>query len=137
MNISLEDYMRTIYSLYERLDDKDQGIKSIDIANAMKISKPSVSSMIRKLVSHGYIKAKPYSKIHLTSFGFTEARKIMHKHRVIEVFLCDVLGYGDQEVHDEAHRLEHAFSDETIARLDRHLKKPGSSPLGKKIPRKD
>jgi DtxR family Mn-dependent transcriptional regulator len=137
MNISLEDYMRTIYALYEELPIKEEGIKSTDIATAMGVSKPSVSSMIRKLTELGFIEAEPYSRIHLTTIGLKEARRIMHKHRVIEVFLCDVLGFGKEEVHDEAHRLEHAFSDETLKRLDKHLQKPGSSPLGKKIPRKN
>ncbi len=137
MNISIEDYLRAMYAVYEKQDDKSEGIKSIDLARMLNISKPSVSGMIKKLIRLGYIKAKPYSKIHFTKKGFQEAARVMHNHRVIEVFLKNVLDYNADKVHEEAHRLEHAFSEESIKRLDSFLKNPKISPLGKKIPHED
>ena len=136
MNISIEDYLRTMYGLYEELEDKSKGIKSIRVAKDLSISRASVSAMIRRLISKRYLMAKPYSKIHFTKKGFQEAKRIMHDHRVIEVFLKDVLKYNLKDVHEEAHRLEHAFSEESIKRLDNFLNHPKKSPFGREIPRK-
>ena len=132
--ISTEDYLRTIYSLYEKQEDKSKGIKSVDIAGELKISKPSVSKMITKLVSKKYLKAKPYSDIYFTEKGLKEAKRIMHNHRVIEVFLRDVLDCNLSKVHGEAHQLEHTFSEYTIKKLDKFLNNPMVSPHGKLIP---
>ncbi len=132
MNTTVENYLCTIYSLFEINNSK--GIKSIDIANKLNISRPSVSVMVKKLGKEGYVLADKYSKIFLTDFGRNEARKIMHKRRVIEVFLTDVLGCDMDTVHEEAHKLEHAFSDESVEKLDSLLNNPKLSPMGKRIP---
>ena len=134
MNVSMEDYLRTLYALYERLEAKSDGIKSVDVAKELGISKPSVSEMIKKLIKRRYLKARLYSKIYLTKKGMNEARRIIHNHRVIEVFLKGVLEYDINKVHGEAHRLEHAFSEESVKRLDKFLNNPKSAPNGKPIP---
>lgn len=129
MKQSKEDYLITMYSLHEKGE-----IKSVDIANILRVSKPSVSEMIKKLASELLVDAKPYSKIKFTKKGLDEAKRIMHNHRVIEVFLKKVLKYDINKVHEEAHRLEHAFSEESIKRLDELVKNPKKSPFGKDIP---
>lgn len=134
MNISTEDYLRTIYFLYEKQDNKSKGIKSIDIAKELKISKASVSKMITKLISKKYLKAKPYSNIYFTKKGLKEAIRIMHNHRIIEVFLKKFLNCDLKKIHKEAHQLEHAFSEYTIKKLDKFLNNPKISPYGKLIP---
>lgn len=131
---SKEDYLRTIYSLYENQKDKSKGLRAVEIAKILNISKPSVSDMIKKLIKEGCVKAKPYSNIFFTKKGLKEAKKVMHNHRVIEVFLKEVLNYDLRKVHEEAHRLEHAFSEESIKRLDRFLGNPKRSPYGRLIP---
>ena len=142
MEKSKEDYLRTIYSIYEHQEDKSLGIKSVDIAGKLQISKPSVSEMIKNLAKEGQIKVKPYSKIFFTKKGLNEAMRVMHNHRVIEVFLKKILKYSmgtDHEksrIHEEAHRLEHAFSDDSIKKLDEFLKNPKESPFGYPIPHK-
>lgn len=132
MNATIENYLCTIYSIFE--NNIDEGIKSIDIAQKLNISRASVSSMVKKLSKEGYIIADKYSKIFFTDFGKKEARKLMHKHRVIEVFLVDILGHDVDKVHEEAHKLEHAFSDESIEKIDSLLNNPKLSPTGKSIP---
>lgn len=134
MKATYEDYMRTIYGLYEDLEDKTQGVRLTDVAEKMNISKPSVSEMLRKLLELNYIKWEKYGKIFFTKKGKEFAMKVMHIHRVIEVFLVDVLKVKLDEVHEEAHRLEHAFSYSTIKKLDFFLKNPKISPTKKKIP---
>jgi len=123
-----------MYALYEKLDDKEKGIRSVDVAKELNITKPSVSGMLKKLAIHGYLKCKPYSNTFFTNKGLKEARRVMHNHRVIEVFLKRILKYDLSNVHDEAHRLEHAFSEESINRLDEFLKHPTRSPYGYIIP---
>jgi len=120
-NKSREDYLRTIYSIYEKQEDKPQGVKSIDIANSLGISKPSVSVMIKKLTKRGFLKAEPYSNIFLTKRGLNEAKKLVHKYEVIELFLRKILRYDNKKINNEAHKLEHAFSEESIKRLNKFL----------------
>ena len=127
---SQEDYLRAMYLIYEKQADKSLGIKSIDISKELNVSKPSVSEMIKKLAKMGFIRSKPYSNIFFTNNGLREARKITHNHRVIEVFLKEVLKYNLKGVHEEAHKLEHAFSQESIKRLDKFLKNPKVCPHG-------
>ncbi|MCK4859910.1 MAG: metal-dependent transcriptional regulator [Candidatus Omnitrophica bacterium] len=137
---STEDYLRTMYRLYEeiepydRINEAGKGIRSVDIAKELKISKPSVSKMVKKLILKKYIKAKPYSNIYFTNKGLKEARRVMHNHRVIEVFLRDMLNCDLNKVHEEAHKLEHTFSEHTIRKLDKFLNNPKISPTGKEIP---
>ena len=131
---STEDYLRTLYSLYEKEQDKTKGIRSIDVAKELNISKPSVSEMVKKLAEKLLVKANPYSNIFFTKKGLKQAQGVMHNHRVIEVFLKNILNYDTDKVHKEAHRLEHAFSEESIERLDRFLNHPKKSPHGMKIP---
>ena len=132
MNISREDYLRVMYELYEK---EKKGIKSVDIAKKLNVTKSSVSQMIKKFNKDKLILTEPYSKIRFTNKGLNEAKRIIYTHRVIEVFLKDFLKYDTKEIHDEAHRLEHAFSEESIKRLDVLLNKPKKSPYGKTIPR--
>ncbi|MEA2037455.1 MAG: metal-dependent transcriptional regulator [Nanoarchaeota archaeon] len=131
---STEDYLRAMFYLYEKEGDEVKGLRSVDVAKELNISKPSVSEMVRKFVERGFVKASPYSNIFFTKKGLKEARRVMHNHRVIEVFLKNILDYDTNKVHEEAHRLEHAFSEESIGRLDKFLNNPKVSPHGMKIP---
>ena len=83
-NISIEDYLRTIYDLYENENDKTKGMKSIDVAKGLKISKPSVSGMLKKLAKEGFIKAKPYSNIFFTVKGLRGARRGLRMQNKME-----------------------------------------------------
>jgi len=120
---SREDYLRTIYTLFNRLDNPNEGIKSVDIAKSLNLSKPAVSEMIRKLSKEGFIKMNPYSKIFLTDKGIVEAKRVTNNYNIIETFLKKVLRIPKQIIDDEAHRLEHSFSDEAIKRLMKLNKK--------------
>ena len=129
---SQEDYLRAIYNIYEK---NDQNVSSVEIADFLGISKPAVSKMLKKLVEQKLIKMKPYSSIVFTSKGLIEAKKLTRKHRVIEVFLVDILKIKKNKMHEEAHKLEHAFSDNTIKKLDNYLNNPKICPDGKDISR--
>src|SRR3990167_9133160 len=110
-----EDYLRGLYILEE---EKGQ-IKSIDLAHYLNVSKPSVSEMVQELNKEGLVSYKKYSRLKFTSKGKKIAQKLTSKHRLIELFLKNVLKIDSKNVHQEAHRLEHAFSDESIFKIDR------------------
>lgn len=109
-----EDYLRVIYELLKENPDKEKGVKSIDISKILKISKASVSEMIKKLAKENLIITKPYSNISLTAKGRKIAEKITDKHEIIEKFI-DKLNHKNS--HEEAHKLEHVFSDELINKI--------------------
>ncbi len=124
--------MRALYSFWEH--DKT-AIRSVDIAAYLHISKASVSQMLKKLAQQNYIKIRPYSYIVFTPNGLRLARKLMYKHRVIEVFLLNFLGIHKSKIHEEAHRLEHGFSDLVIKQLAKFINNPRHCPSGKQIPK--
>ena len=129
-----EDYLRVMYEVYEQQVDKKIGIKKTEVANILKISKSGVTQMMDKLLKSGMIKINLYSRIFFTKKGFVLAEKITNKHRIIEVFLRDVLGYKSlDKICEEAHNLEHSFSDNSIKRLDDYLGNPKECPHGEVI----
>lgn len=127
---SKEDYLRAIYHLHE----EHEHVKSVEVADYLIVSKPSVSEMLKELDKDGFIAYKPYSSIQLTKRGLRCAQNLTARHRIIESFLRDILKIEGKQIHEEAHRLEHAFSDESIARLHKLLGKPKNDPHGKPIP---
>ena len=127
---SKEDYLRGIYHLME--DNKE--VKSVELADYLNITKPSVSQMLQELDKGGMIEYKRYSRLKFTDKGRKIAEKVTFKHRIIETFLKSMLKINSTEIHEEAHRLEHAFSDKSINRLRKMLGNPKLDPHGKPIP---
>ncbi len=126
-----EDYLRGLYILEEEKGE----IKSIDLAHYLNVSKPSVSEMVQELKRDGLISYKKYSKLKFTVKGRKIARELTSKHRLIELFLNNILRINPKNIHEEAHKLEHAFSDESIEKLRKVLGNPKIDPHGKPIPR--
>lgn len=127
---SKEDYLRAMHNIWTQ---NNQIINSSELANYLDVSKPAVSKMIRKMQKDGLIKIVPYSKIKFSSKGLKEARKLTYKHRIIEVFLKDILKIDEKRIHAEAHDLEHAFSLDSINRLYKFLNNPKTCPHGQEI----
>ena len=128
-----EDYIRTIYHFQEDEKDSRDGINSIRLAEYLHVSKPSVSEMLRKLMKKKLVHITPYGKIKLTKKGSSESKAITRKHRIIEVFLAKILKIKMKTVHEEAHRLEHAFGDDSIKSISKLIKKTKHCPHGKPI----
>ncbi len=133
MSLSAEDYIRTIFVLSEDSDDK--AVRQIDIAKKLNLNKASVSEMVKKLMLQGYVNSERYSKLSLTKKGFIFGKEIIRKHRIMEVFLVEVLGLDKDKAHIEAHKIEHCISAEIIERLYIILGRPVKSPTEKIIPR--
>ena len=130
-SISREDYLRAVYHLMEEKEE----VRSVEVADYLNVSKPSVSEMLKNLDADGLIQYKKYSKINLTKNGFKAAKNLTARHRIIEAFLKDMLKINPQKIHEEAHRLEHAFSDESVVKMGKLLGNPRKDPHGKPIPR--
>lgn len=130
---SREDYLRAIYHFLEEEGEKE--VKSVDLASYLEISKPSVAEMLDNLAEEGLVDKEKYSGVTLTRTGRGEAKKITFKHRIIEVFLLKFLTIDKKSLHKEAHRLEHAFSDEVVRKLSIALKNPKKCPHGSLIPK--
>lgn len=126
MNTNKEDYIKAIYELggYREL------IPNKAIAGELKVSPPSVSEMIKKLVEEDYLDYREYRGVQLTKKGILEARKIRRRHLLWEVFLVEKLGYSWLEVDEEAEILEHISSDRLVERLDAFLGRPQHCPHG-------
>src|SRR3978361_1022995 len=91
------------------------------ISERLGLSASSVSGMLRKLATQGLIDHRPYGGITLTDSGLSGARWVVRRHRLVGMFLVAQLGYGLDEVHDEAEVLEHAMSDQLVERIDAAL----------------
>jgi len=127
-----EDYLKCIYILQEN----GAKVRNSLIAQYLEVSPATVTEMLQKLSKNRLIDYKPYSEVKLTDKGLKLAKKLIWKHRIIECFLRDILGYEDlNKIHLEACRLEHATSEEFILRLCKILNNPEVCPHGKKIPK--
>ncbi|AJF61002.1 TPA: metal-dependent transcriptional regulator [Candidatus Woesearchaeota archaeon] len=127
---SREDYLREFYLMEEK--NKEPSIT--EIAEKLNIAKPSVTEMVKKLDKEGLATYEKYASPCLTKKGREIARKLTMKHRIIELFLTEVLKMDRKEIHDEAHRLEHAFSDKSIKKIREFLGNPKTDPHGEPIP---
>lgn len=125
----LEEYLESILDIEER-----QGVaKTSAIAKCMKVTPASVTGALQALAEKGYVKYEPYKGATLTETGREMAHKVKRRHRLLEVFLTDVLHINRESVHDEACKMEHTLSDETECALCRLLKAPSRCPHGSLI----
>ncbi len=134
MEISKENYLRAMYEFFEKTENKTE-IKAIDLSKILNISKSGISQMLKKLKKDKLILFAPYSPIKFTEKGFEKAERITKNYRIIVVFLREKLKLNEKEILFESHKLEHAFSDDVIKKLDLFLDKPKFCFDGKKIPR--
>lgn len=128
---SVQDYVKTIYALSEW---HDEPVTSSRLAARLSVANSSVSEMIRKLAELGLVDHTPYRPVELTPGGRRLALAMVRRHRLLETFLVQDLGYRWDEVHDEAEVLEHTVSDTFINRLDARLGFPSADPHGDPIP---
>lgn len=127
-----EDYIRAIFLLQEN----EESVGVVSIAESLGLSKSTVSERIKELTEAGLTISKPYSPITLTKRGKQLGEKMTYKHRLIEFFLHETLLMPADKIHNEAHLLEHAFSDEAIEHLAAFLNHPKTDPHGSPINKK-
>lgn len=133
---TVEDYLKAIWleeqrprgAATERLVGMGQ------IAQALEVAPGTVTAMVKTLERSGLLLYEPYSGVRLSDEGRKAATHVVRRHRLIELFLVEKLGFDWSEVHEEAERLEHAMSDKLIDRLDEMLGYPRFDPHGDPIP---
>jgi len=129
---SAEDYLKAIYTL-----SGDAPASTTQIAQRLDLAPASVSGMIRRLSDQGLLDHEPYRGVVLTEAGRRIALRMLRRHRLIEAYLVECLGYRWDNVHGEAERLEHAVSDALVDRMAAALGHPLVDPHGDPIPGPD
>ncbi|HXK60726.1 MAG TPA: metal-dependent transcriptional regulator [Acidobacteriota bacterium] len=130
MTSTVEDYLKALL----RIEENGKPVTTSDIARTLAVADSTVTDMFRKLDKAGLLKHRPYYGATLTPKGRKAALKILRRHRLVELFLHDILGYGWEQVHEEAEELEHVVSDRFIERVDMLLNHPVKDPHGEPIP---
>jgi DtxR family Mn-dependent transcriptional regulator len=129
---TVENYIKQIYLAQQDMDTPL--LPMGQLASAMKVSPGTATAMVKTLADSGLIEYEPRGGIRLTPHGEKLALHILRRHRLVELFLVDVLGLDWSEVHEEADMLEHALSDKVMERMDVLLKHPQFDPHGDPIP---
>ena len=127
---ALEDYLKAIYQLSEEA----KPVIAARIAAETGVSPSTIFATLRRLAKEGYVTIDRRKEIHLTDDGKKVAENIVRRHFLTERFLTDLLGLDWVKAHQEAHRLEHAISQEVEERLAKLLSNPTTCPHGNPIP---
>jgi DtxR family Mn-dependent transcriptional regulator len=134
LSASVGDYLK---ALWTSSGESGGAASTKDVAALLSISPSSVTNMFARLQEMGLVEYERYRGASLTERGRGEALRLVRRHRLIETFLLEHLGYSWEEVHEEAERLEHAVSDGFTERLAEFLSHPGYDPHGDPIPAAD
>ncbi len=133
---SSQDYLKTIYKLTHGQNPVASVTTSL-IAEHRAVAPASVTNMLKKLAAMKLVEHTPYQGVVLTSTGKRIALEVLRHHRLLELYLSEVLGFDLDKVDEEADRLEHVISEEFEDKIDRMLGYPTVDPHGAPIPRKD
>jgi DtxR family transcriptional regulator, Mn-dependent transcriptional regulator len=129
---TVEDYLKCILAAQQR--QPGTLVTMGQIGSALGVAPGTVTAMVKTLAESGLVEYEPYSGVRLLPAGQRLATHVLRRHRLIELFLVEKMGYDWSEVHDEAERLEHAVSDRLIERIDEMLEHPSADPHGDPIP---
>jgi DtxR family Mn-dependent transcriptional regulator len=129
---TVEDYLKRIY--LEELHSPGALVPAGRIAAAMQVAPGTVTAMMKTLTDSGLVQYEPYAGVRLTEAGRKLASHVLRRHRLVELFLVEVMKMDWSEVHADAEILEHAVSDRLIQRIDEMLGHPTVDPHGDPIP---
>ena len=132
---AMEDYLKTIYELVTT----HERATTTQIAKVLHVKPASVTGMIQRLAKFDppLVEYEKHQGVQLTTIGEKAALEVIRHHRLLERFLCEVLGFPWEKVHEEAHRLEHVISEEFEERIAIILGNPTYDPHGDPIPNRD
>lgn len=130
---AVEDYLKVIY----KLQPEGEPVSTSDIARAMDVSSASVTNMIKRLAQLGLVEYESYRGVTVTETGEKVALEIIRHHRLLELYLREVMGYSWDKIHEEAEHLEHHISEEFEEKLDELLGYPTHDPHGDPIPTRE
>jgi len=129
---TVEDYLKCIY--LQEQNFSGGLVPTGQVAAALEVAPGTATSMVKTLADAGLVSYEPYVGVRLTQAGLRLATHVLRRHRLVELFLVEVVGMNWSEVHGEAEVLEHAVSERLIERLDEMLDHPSADPHGDPIP---
>lgn len=129
----VENYLKALFNLANEAGE----VNISDLSNNLKVSKPTVNSMVKNLQQHGWVKYEKYKPLIITAEGKKAAALIIRKHRLTEMYLVEKMGFGWEEVHDIAEQVEHIQAPALFDRMDELMEYPKFDPHGSPIPDKE
>lgn len=128
------EYLKQIFKLEEREGPREGPVQTNELAHAMGLTAPAVTDMAKKLSERGLVDYTPYHGLRLTASGRREATRALRRHRLIERFLTDMLGFPWSDAHELAVQFEHEVPEAVEERLYTELQRPTTCPHGFPIP---
>lgn len=132
-SLTEENYLKALFALSTSTGE----VNVNDLSRQLNIKMPTVTSMMKKLAQKKLVYYESYKPIRLTERGKREAGTIIRKHRLTEMFLVQVMGFGWEEVHEIAEQVEHIQAPELFEKMDQMLGFPAIDPHGSPIPDKN
>src|SRR5436190_20261800 len=130
---TVENYLKAIYQGQSALSRSELLVPMASVATALGVTPGTATTMVKALADAGLAEYEPYSGVRLTAAGERLAGLVLRRHRLVELFLVQVMGMSWAEVHEEAEQLEHAVSERLIERIDQMLGHPKNDPHGDQI----
>src|ERR1700680_4031679 len=134
---TVENYLKAIYRGQSSLAGDARLVRMGQVAAALNVTPGTATTMVKALAESDLAEYEPYSGVRLTPAGEKLAVLVLRRHRLVELFLVQVMGMSWAEVHDEAEQLEHVVSERLIERIDEMLGRPTRDPHGDPIPNPD
>ena len=131
---TVENYLKAIYQGQLALPREQRLVPMGQVAVALGVTPGTATTMVKALAESGLAEYEPYSGVRLSAAGEKLAGLVLRRHRLVELFLVQVMGMSWAEVHDEAEHLEHVVSERLIDRIDEMLGRPTHDPHGDPIP---
>jgi DtxR family Mn-dependent transcriptional regulator len=131
---TVENYLKAIYLGVGALTPGQRLLPMGQLASSLGVAPGTATTMVKTLAESGLVEYEPYTGVTLTAAGERLAALVLRRHRLIELFLVQVMGFSWDEVHDDAEQLEHVVSDRLIDRIDEMLGRPEVDPHGDPIP---
>jgi DtxR family transcriptional regulator, Mn-dependent transcriptional regulator len=125
-----ENYLKSLLMLA----DQNEKVTVSELSKLLKVSLPTVNSMVKKLDKQGLIRYNKYKPVSLTAKGKKTSSLILRKHRLAEMFLVEKMGFGWEKVHEIAEQIEHISSEDFFRKMDELLGFPKIDPHGSPIP---
>jgi DtxR family Mn-dependent transcriptional regulator len=134
---TVENYLKAIYQGQSALAQPERLVPMGQVAAALRVTPGTATTMVKALAEAGLAEYEPYSGVRLSAAGAKLAGLVLRRHRLVELFLVQVMGMSWAEVHEEAEQLEHVVSERLIERIDDMLGHPTHDPHGDPIPSPD
>jgi DtxR family transcriptional regulator, Mn-dependent transcriptional regulator len=131
---TVENYLKAIYLGESQLAPEQRLLPMGQLASALSVAPGTATTMVKALFESGLVEYEPYNGVRLSPAGEKLAALVLRRHRLVELFLVQVMGFSWDEVHEEAEQLEHVVSDRLIERMDEMLGFPEVDPHGDPIP---